>query len=46
MIQTVRRMFTVISARRRRRIENRLIFRDTFGRSIVCDNCQDFYSIS
>ena len=37
MIQTVRRMLTVISARRRRRIEKRLIFRDTFGRSILRD---------
>ena len=37
MIQTVRRMLTVISARRRRRIEKRLIFRDTFGRSIIRD---------
>ena len=42
MIQTVRRMLTVISARRRRRIEKRLIFRDTFGRSIFFSLFHDF----
>ena len=35
MIQTVKRMLTVIRKRRRRRIEKRLTFRDTLGRSIT-----------
>ena len=35
MIQAVRRMLTVIRTRRKRRMEKRLIFRDTFGKSIT-----------
>ena len=35
MIQAVRRMLTVIRTRRKSRIEKRLIFRDTFGKSIT-----------